>query len=80
MWSGYLGVMSGYLGVKSLKRCSPRLRCFGYGPLGSCIPMLENGLSRKNANIMLDSLRWAISGVRCWEICHQERDHPTIPD
>lgn len=35
-----LGVMSGYLGVNSLKRCSSSLRCFGYGPLDICTPIL----------------------------------------
>lgn len=43
-----LGVMSGYLGVNAPKRCSPSLRCFGYGPLDICTSILENGFTTKN--------------------------------
>lgn len=42
------GVMSGYLGVNPLKRCSPSLRCSGYGPLDICTPMLDDGAIIQN--------------------------------
>lgn len=37
-----LEVMLGYFEVNSLKRCSISLRCFGYGPLDICMPILQN--------------------------------------